>query len=603
MKNLSSESKQELEQLKSAYKSAKEARKLAKESYEAQLKALKAQLKSFKQAIKQAEKTEKKAKAAYKAFEKEAKADEAGPALEEAVEMFSETLASVGVVMEPKPEKRGGKRKSARPKAEKTTTKTQAKKAKPTTGGDDLTKVTGVGDKVADMLKANGITTFADMADLSVERYKELLKANGMSKFRNPTKWASEAAALSNMPAQEVAESTPAAPAKRGPKPKAKAPVVETTVKAKRGPKPKAVKAEAPVSKGRKKTTTTSEGDDLTKVTGVGDKVADMLKANGITTFADMAGLSIERYKELLKANGMSKFRNPTKWASEAAALANMPMAAVESTPAVPAKRGPKPKAVATAAETPVKAKRGPKPKAVAPVVETTVKAKRGPKPKAVAPVAETTVKAKRGPKPKAVKAEAPVSKGRKKATTTTGGDDLTKVTGVGDKVADMLKANGITTFADMAGLSIERYKELLKANGMSKFRNPTKWASEAAALANMPTPEVVASAPAAPAKRGPKAKAVVEIAPVAAVEPEAKAPASTGRPKSGTPVYDDLSVIKGVGPRVAEALNKAGITSYDDMAATSIERFQEILITNKMSKFRNPANWASDAAELAKSK
>ena len=316
MKNLSSESKQELEQLKSAYKSAKEARKLAKESYEAQLKALKAQLKSFKQAIKQAEKTEKKAKAAYKAFEKEAKDDEAGPPLEEAVEMFSETLASVGVVMEPKPEKRGGKRKSARPKAEKTTTKTQAKKAKPTTGGDDLTKVTGVGDKVA-----------------------------------------------------------------------------------------------------------------------------------------------------------------------------------------------------------------------------------------------------------------------------------------------DMLKANGITTFADMAGLSVERYKELLKANGMSKFRNPTKWASEAAALANMPTPEVVASAPAAPAKRGPKAKAVVEIAPVAAVEPEAKAPASTGRPKSGTPVYDDLSVIKGVGPRVAEALNKAGITSYDDMAATNIERFQEILITNKMSKFRNPANWASDAAELAKSK
>ena len=46
------------------------------------------------------------------------------------------------------------------------------------------------------MLKANGVDTYAKMADTSIEKYKELLKANNMSKFRNPTKWASLAAEL-----------------------------------------------------------------------------------------------------------------------------------------------------------------------------------------------------------------------------------------------------------------------------------------------------------------------------------------------------------------------------------------------------------------------
>jgi hypothetical protein len=47
-----------------------------------------------------------------------------------------------------------------------------------------------------------------------------------------------------------------------------------------------------------------------------------------------------------------------------------------------------------------------------------------------------------------------------------------------------MLKANGVDTFAKMAEMSVDQYKELLKANNMSKFRNPTKWASLAGELA-----------------------------------------------------------------------------------------------------------------------
>ncbi len=58
--------------------------------------------------------------------------------------------------------------------------------------------------------------------------------------------------------------------------------------------------------------------DDLTLVKGVGSRVAEMLKANGILTFADMASTSIDRYREILKQNSVSKFRDPSNWSQDA---------------------------------------------------------------------------------------------------------------------------------------------------------------------------------------------------------------------------------------------------------------------------------------------
>lgn len=353
-------------------------------------------------------------------------------------------------------------------------------------------------------------------------------------------------------------------------------PVVAVTKKAvevvaaaprKRGRQPGfSPKAAAPATK-----TAPSKGgeDDLTQVKGVGDNISVMLKANGIKTFADMAATSFERYKELLKANGMSKFRDPSEWAARAAAIANLPA------PAPAEKAAPAPKGVINHEE--------------------------GYK------------------KPKS-------------ASASSGGDDLTQVKGVGDNISVMLKANGIKTFADMAATSFERYKELLKANGMSKFRDPSEWAARAAAIANLPAPakseKKAAAAPAAaPRKRGrqpgfsPKAakaaaepaaaprkrgrqpgfspKAAKAAAVVAAPAKEA-APKAPAKPKGPPAKPDDLTQVKGVGQRVAEALNKEGIYTYKEMAAVSIERYKEILKDNNMSKFRDPSDWAKLAGELA---
>jgi predicted flap endonuclease-1-like 5' DNA nuclease len=47
------------------------------------------------------------------------------------------------------------------------------------------------------------------------------------------------------------------------------------------------------------------------------------------------------------------------------------------------------------------------------------------------------------------------------------------------------LNSEGIYTFKEMAAVSLERYKEILKANNMSKFRDPSGWAGIAAELAS----------------------------------------------------------------------------------------------------------------------
>jgi len=44
-----------------------------------------------------------------------------------------------------------------------------------------------------------------------------------------------------------------------------------------------------------------SEGDDLTKIEGIGPKIAEVLKANGITTFAELAEAKDEDVQEMIK--------------------------------------------------------------------------------------------------------------------------------------------------------------------------------------------------------------------------------------------------------------------------------------------------------------
>jgi large subunit ribosomal protein L27 len=64
--------------------------------------------------------------------------------------------------------------------------------------------------------------------------------------------------------------------------------------------------------------------DDLKKIEGIGPKIAELLIAEGIITFADLAAASVERIQEILDAAGPRyRVHNPSTWAQQADLAAN----------------------------------------------------------------------------------------------------------------------------------------------------------------------------------------------------------------------------------------------------------------------------------------
>ncbi|MCG3201633.1 MAG: 50S ribosomal protein L21 [Gammaproteobacteria bacterium] len=65
------------------------------------------------------------------------------------------------------------------------------------------------------------------------------------------------------------------------------------------------------------------------------------------------------------------------------------------------------------------------------------------------------------------------------------GADDLTLVEGIGPKIAEVLRAGGITTFAQLAAAAPEALRGLLDAAGPSfKLAQPQSWPAQAALAA-----------------------------------------------------------------------------------------------------------------------
>jgi large subunit ribosomal protein L17 len=76
----------------------------------------------------------------------------------------------------------------------KATSTAESKEAKADKAGDDLTIVEGIGPKIAEVLAAAGIATYAELAKTDAEKVKEILTEAG-SNFNtaDPTTWAEQA--------------------------------------------------------------------------------------------------------------------------------------------------------------------------------------------------------------------------------------------------------------------------------------------------------------------------------------------------------------------------------------------------------------------------
>lgn len=116
---------------------------------------------------------------------------------------------------------------------------------------------------------------------------------------------------------------------------------------------------------------------------------------------------------------------------------------------------------------------------------------------------------------------------------------------------------------------------------------------------------EAHAEPPAAPiseAKAAPEPAPAQEAAPLAeAVAEPAPAPAEEAAPAVGAAAApDDLTLIEGIGPKSAAALNQAGITTFAQVAAMTAEQLEQTIKGRGVRLVGSAASWPQQAALAA---
>lgn len=84
--------------------------------------------------------------------------------------------------------------------------------------------------------------------------------------------------------------------------------------------------------------------------------------------------------------------------------------------------------------------------------------------------------------------------------------------------------------------------------------------------------------------------------APVAAPAPH---PEPDPAPAPAPAAPDDLALVEGIGPRINQVLQDAGIRTFADLAAASVEHIQDVLKAASLP-LANPETWAQQAALAA---
>lgn len=104
----------------------------------------------------------------------------------------------------------------------------------------------------------------------------------------------------------------------------------------------------------------------------------------------------------------------------------------------------------------------------------------------APAPKAQKKTPAKKAATPKVEKA--PVSKKPAKASTNSAwqdaADDLTKIEGIGPKIAEVFAANGIASYADLSASKVGDLRKILEDNKLSQH-DPKTWKKQATLAKN----------------------------------------------------------------------------------------------------------------------
>lgn len=200
-------------------------------------------------------------------------------------------------------------------------------------GGDDLTRIEGIGAVYAARLYDAGVTTYEELAVKSPDELREILKASGVTIM--PTSvdtWPEQAELAVRFKGDWLKFKDLQDELISGVRPTVTESVDETAEIADHAPEPTEVEEEAPAEEAEPEVIkvvsvvevekSSEEPDDLTKVEGIGPAYSQRLYAQGVNTFAQLAAMSIEEITEKLEAEGTSRIPASIETWAEQAALA-----------------------------------------------------------------------------------------------------------------------------------------------------------------------------------------------------------------------------------------------------------------------------------------
>jgi predicted flap endonuclease-1-like 5' DNA nuclease len=198
------------------------------------------------------------------------------------------------------------------------------------------------------------------------------------------------------------------------------------------------------------------------------------------------------------------------------------------------------------------------------------------------------------------------------------GADDLEIIEGIGPKIAALFHAKGITTFAQLSRTPTAQMQALLDEAGPNyRVSNPGTWGEQALlaahnrwdALASLQGVLVAGVRVDAKQTKDAAAAGRESAQRIAALEAEVQrlravqavdvaAARSAGFASMKGP--DDLEIVEGIGPKIADLLNNAGVRTFVQLAAMSPAQIQPILdAAGPNYRIANPETWP-DQADLA---
>lgn len=165
--------------------------------------------------------------------------------------------------------------------------------------------------------------------------------------------------------------------------------------------------------------------------------------------------------------------------------------------------------------------------------------------------------------------------------------DDLKVVEGIGPKIEQLLKGDGILTWSQLARVDTSRLQGILSSAGPRfKMHKPESWPTQAQMAEKGQWEELEQL----------QQRLVGGVEDSGAVQ-STPSVVGSGAAQLARFSPDDLKVVEGIGPKIEELLKAGGITNWQKLAQADLETLQGILTAaGPRFKVHNPKTWPNQA-------